>query len=132
MQHIHERVSLIVAASAFALIGLWPCSAAETASRDGGSVIMGTSAQVQGFDPLTTRAANRETTMAEGDARRVEKSIAIRTPMRERSIDHQNGATNVIWQQTVERECSANSTHDLRTSPPGSTRFDIRRSFVPR
>jgi peptide/nickel transport system substrate-binding protein len=64
MRHIHERVGLIVAASAFALTGLWPCSAAEPAPREGGSLIMATRAQVQGFDPLTTRAANRETTMA--------------------------------------------------------------------
>ena len=64
MRRVHELVGLIVAALAFALIGLQPCGAAEGAPRDGGSVIMATRGQVQGFDPLTTRAANRETTMA--------------------------------------------------------------------
>ena len=60
MRRIHELVGLIVAAFAFAPGGLQPCGAAEPAPRDGGSLIMATSAQVQGFDPLTTRAANRE------------------------------------------------------------------------
>jgi ABC-type transport system substrate-binding protein len=64
MRRIHELGGLIVGALAFALIGLQPCGAAEPALKDGGSVIMATSAQVQGFDPLTLRAANRETTMA--------------------------------------------------------------------
>ena len=64
MRRIDELVDLIVGVCAFALIGLQPCGAAEPAPRDGGSVIMATRAQVQGFDPLTTRAANRETTMA--------------------------------------------------------------------
>lgn len=64
MQRIHELVGLIVATFAFALAGLPPCGAAEPAPKDGGSVVMATSAQVQGFDPLTMRAANRETTMA--------------------------------------------------------------------
>ena len=64
MRRVHELVGLIVAALAFAQIGLQPCGAAEGAPRDGGSVIMATRGQVQGFDPLTTRAANRETTMA--------------------------------------------------------------------
>ena len=64
MRRIHERVGLMVAALAFALPGLQPCGAAEPAPRDGGSVIMAAGAQVMGFDPLTTRAANRETTMA--------------------------------------------------------------------
>jgi ABC-type transport system substrate-binding protein len=63
MRRIHELAGLIVGALAFALAGWRPCVAAE-APRDGGSVIMATGAQVQGFDPLTTRAANRETTMA--------------------------------------------------------------------
>jgi peptide/nickel transport system substrate-binding protein len=53
---------LIVAVSALAMIAVHPVRAAEP--KDGGTVIMATSAQVQGFDPLTTRAANRETTMA--------------------------------------------------------------------
>jgi ABC-type transport system substrate-binding protein len=61
---IHELAGLIVGAFAFALIGLQPCGAAEPAPSDGGSLIMATSAQVQGFDPLALRAANRETTMA--------------------------------------------------------------------
>jgi peptide/nickel transport system substrate-binding protein len=64
VRRIHELVGPIVGAFAFVLIGLQPCGAAEPAPRDGGSVIMATSAQVQGFDPLTLRAANRETTMA--------------------------------------------------------------------
>jgi ABC-type transport system substrate-binding protein len=64
VRRIRELAGLIVAAFAFALTGLQPCGAAEPAPRDGGSLIMATSAQVQGFDPLTTRAANRETTMA--------------------------------------------------------------------
>jgi ABC-type transport system substrate-binding protein len=64
MRRIHELVGPIVGAFAFALTGLQPCGAAEPAPKDGGSVIMATRAQVQGFDPLTTRAANRETTMA--------------------------------------------------------------------
>ena len=64
MPRIHELVGLIAGVFALALIGLQPCGAAEPAPRDGDSVIMATSAQVQGFDPLTTRAANRETTMA--------------------------------------------------------------------
>ena len=64
MRRIHELVGLIVGAFAFALIGWQPCGAAEGAPSDGGSVIMATRGQVQGFDPLTTRAANRETTMA--------------------------------------------------------------------
>jgi peptide/nickel transport system substrate-binding protein len=64
MRCIHELVGRTVGAFAFALIGLQPCGAAEPVPRDGGSLIMATRAQVQGFDPLTTRAANRETTMA--------------------------------------------------------------------
>src|SRR4051794_24398993 len=64
MRCIPELAGLIAAAFALALIGLQPCGAAEPAPRDGGSLIMATRAQVQGFDPLTTRAANRETTMA--------------------------------------------------------------------
>lgn len=56
----------IVGAFAFALIGLQPCGASEPAPRDGGTIIMATTAQVQGFDALTTRSANRETTMAGG------------------------------------------------------------------
>jgi ABC-type transport system substrate-binding protein len=62
MQRIRELVGAIVGAFAFALTGLQPCGAAEPS--DGGSIIMATRGQVQGFDPLTTRAANRETTMA--------------------------------------------------------------------
>src|SRR5450755_2295475 len=53
---------LIGAVAALAMIAVHPVRAAEP--KDGGTVIMATSAQVQGFDPLTTRAANRETTMA--------------------------------------------------------------------
>ena len=64
MRRVHELGGLTAAALALALTGLRPCGAAEPAPRDGGSVIMATGAQVQGFDPLTTRAANRETTMA--------------------------------------------------------------------
>lgn len=59
-----KLVGPIFIALAFALIGLPPCGAAEPAPRDGGSLIMATGAQVQGFDPLTMRAANRETIMA--------------------------------------------------------------------
>jgi ABC-type transport system substrate-binding protein len=64
MQRFRELVGLIVGAFAFALIGLQPTGGAELAPRDGGSVIMATRGQVQGFDPLTMRAANRETTIA--------------------------------------------------------------------
>ena len=64
MRCILEFVGLIAGAFAFALTGLQPCEAAEPAPRDGGSVVMATRGQVQGFDPLTIRAANRETTMA--------------------------------------------------------------------
>jgi ABC-type transport system substrate-binding protein len=64
MRRILELGGLMVGAFAFTLTGLQPGGAAEPQPRDGGSVIMATSAQVQGFDPLTLRAANRETTMA--------------------------------------------------------------------
>ena len=62
MRRMCRLVGLVVAAFVLAPIGWQPCGAAEP--RDGGSVIMATRAQVQGFDPLTTRTANRETTMA--------------------------------------------------------------------
>jgi cold shock protein len=64
MRRIRELVGLSAGVFALALIGLQPCGAAEPAPRDGGTIIMATSAQVQGFDPLTTRSGNRETTMA--------------------------------------------------------------------
>ncbi|HEY8334889.1 MAG TPA: ABC transporter substrate-binding protein [Tardiphaga sp.] len=66
MGRIGQLVGLIVGVFAFALTGLRPGGAAELTPKDGGSLIMATGAQVQGFDPLTLRAANRETTMAGG------------------------------------------------------------------
>src|SRR5690348_4709343 len=64
MRRIHELARPIVGALAFALIGVQSCGAAGSAPTDGGSIVMATRSQVQGFDPLTTRVANRETTMA--------------------------------------------------------------------
>jgi ABC-type transport system substrate-binding protein len=45
-------------------VGPQQLRAADT-PKDGGQVVMATRAQVQGFDPLTTPAVNRETTMAD-------------------------------------------------------------------
>src|SRR3954469_11764142 len=64
MRKIGRLTCLTIAAFALTLTALLSSVAADTAPRDGGSVIMATRGQVQGFDPLTTRAANRETTMA--------------------------------------------------------------------
>ena len=66
MRCIQVLVSLIVGPFAFLLIGTELGGTTESAPKDGGSVIMATGAQVQGFDALTMRAANRETTMAGG------------------------------------------------------------------
>ena len=64
MRRIDKLGGLIVGVVAYALVGSQPCNAAEPTPRDGGSLIMATSGQVQGFDPITMRAANRETIMA--------------------------------------------------------------------
>jgi len=64
MRRIHALVGLIVAALAWT--GSQPGRAAEPTPKDGGTIVMATGAQVQGFDALTIRAANRETTMAGG------------------------------------------------------------------
>src|SRR6185312_6440717 len=63
MHSARKLSGLIAAISVFALVGAQRLHAAET-PKDGGQVIMATRAQVQGFDPFTTRVANRETTMA--------------------------------------------------------------------
>src|SRR5262249_3868774 len=49
---------------ALAIVALQAVAAGATEPKDGGSVVMATRAQVQGFDVLTIRVANRETTMA--------------------------------------------------------------------
>ena len=64
MPRSHQVSGLIVGAFVFALTGLEPSGAAELTPKNGGLVTMATGAQVQGFDPLTIRAANRETIMA--------------------------------------------------------------------
>jgi len=61
---IRRLIDLTIGPFAFALIGLQPSGAAERGPRDGGTIVMATGAQVQGFDPLNMRAANRETIMA--------------------------------------------------------------------
>jgi ABC-type transport system substrate-binding protein len=66
MRRTREIVGLIIGTVVFALAGLQSGVAAEPTPKEGGSVIMATGAQVQGFDALTMRAANRETTMAGG------------------------------------------------------------------
>lgn len=63
MRRAYRIPGLVVGALSFALTGFQPGDAAAS-PKNGGTVIMATGAQVQGFDPLTTRAANRETIMA--------------------------------------------------------------------
>jgi peptide/nickel transport system substrate-binding protein len=63
MRRAYRIPGLVVGALSFALAGFQPGDAAAS-PKNGGTVIMATGAQVQGFDPLTTRAANRETIMA--------------------------------------------------------------------
>jgi ABC-type transport system substrate-binding protein len=63
MQSASKLATLIAGTTLATLIGIRQPSAADT-PKDGGSVIMATRAQVQGFDPLTTKAVNRETSMA--------------------------------------------------------------------
>jgi peptide/nickel transport system substrate-binding protein len=62
LPRVARLARLIVAVAALAVIAVHPVSAAEP--KEGGTVVMATRAQVQGFDPFTIRAANRESTMA--------------------------------------------------------------------
>jgi peptide/nickel transport system substrate-binding protein len=63
MHTLRPLALAILAATALALISRTGC-AADATPRFGGSITMATRAQVQGFDPFTTKVANRETAMA--------------------------------------------------------------------
>jgi len=65
MRKVHKLTGSIIGVLVSVLIGpAFGQTGEAPVPKDGGTVIMATRAQVQGFDALTTKVANRETTMA--------------------------------------------------------------------